>query len=438
MSRNKISWWSCIALIISSMVGTGVYTSLGFQLVSIPSGFVIVLLWTVGGILALFGALSYAELGCMFPRSGGEYNLLGRIYHPAVGFAAGVISATVAFAAPVALAAIAFGKYFAAVFPAVPMELSGGLALITMTSVHLRTINTGSRFQRLITLLNVLLILSFLATAFLRTGSQQIEMLPVPGDAKYMLSSSFAVSLMYVMYAYSGWNAPIYIGDEIRDVRTILSSALAAGTVIVMALYVGLNSAFLWSTPVSAMQGQVEVANIAGDFIFGHEGTKIASGLICVGLLGCISSMMWVGPRVLQIMGEDIHQLRFFSVVTEEGIPLRAILTQLVIAGAMFVTAAFERVLMFAQSAMLISSLLCVAGVIVLRVKEPDIERPFHCPGYPLTPLLFIGINLFAIYYVMLEKPLEAGLGAGVFLLSAVFFFIMNRGQKMEERQASG
>ncbi len=436
MSGSKISWWSCIALIISSMVGTGVYTSLGFQLLSIPSGFVIVLLWVVGGALALCGALSYAELASMFPRSGGEYNLLSRIYHPALGFAAGVISATVAFAAPVALAAIAFGEYFAAVFPAVPPELSGGIALVAMTSVHLRTINTGSSFQRFITFLNVILILAFIGTAFLTAEPQQIEMQPVAGDGRYIFSSSFAVSLMYVMYAYSGWNAPVYIGDEIRDVRKRLSSALTLGTLIVTVLYVGVNSAFLWSAPVSAMQGEVKVANIAGRFIFGDEGTKFASILICTGLLGCISSMMWVGPRVLKVMGEDIHQLRFFSTLTEEGVPLRAIITQLVIACALFVTAAFERVLIFAQTAMLISSLLCVAGVIVLRLKEPQIERVFRCPGYPLTPVCFISINLFALYHVILEKPVESGAGAFVFLLSAVFFFMMK--QKKKEGQVPG
>lgn len=424
MTNYKISFWACVALVVSSMVGTGVYTSLGFQLESAPSPFSVIALWLLGGILALCGAFSYAELACMFPRSGGEYNLLSRVFHPALGFAAGVTSATVGFAAPVALAAMAFGKYSFAFLPGVSQEKRAVIALCLISLAHLGTLRLGSRVQRVIALVSLLLIVAFILANFMYAHPQPLSFFPGRGDGAYILSAPFAVSLMYVMYAYSGWNAPIYVGDEIANLRKGLSTALFMGTLIVLCLYVGLNAAFLYSTPAALMRGQLDVANVAGAFVFGSLGNKLASSLICISLLGCMSSMMWIGPRIIKTMGEDIGVLRFFEKTNISGIPVRAILAQLGLALLMLYTATFEAVLLFAQSAMLLSSLCCVVGVVVLRIKSPEIERPYRCPFCPLTPLFFAAVTVAMLVYAGIARPFAAGLGVAAFLFSIMLYFL--------------
>ena len=176
-------------------------------------------LWLVGGIMALCGALSYAELAAAFPRSGGEYNFLSRIYHQAVGFMAGWVSATVGFAAPVALAAMAFGQYLTGVIPGSPPLLMALLVVWLVTAVQLAGIQQAAAFQNISTLLKVALILLFIVAGFAVGEPQAVSFAPSAADWGYITSAPFFISLFYVMYSYAGWNAATYIASEIRDPR---------------------------------------------------------------------------------------------------------------------------------------------------------------------------------------------------------------------------
>jgi APA family basic amino acid/polyamine antiporter len=189
------------------MIGTGVFTSLGFQVSGLPSGFSLLLLWVIGGVCALCGALAYGELAAALPRSGGEYHFLSEIFDPAIGFVAGWASASAGFAAPVALSAIAFGHYSQGFFSgASPLVLS--LAVVgIVTVVHLCSVRTGSAFQNVFTWVKVSLILVFIVAGCALCPAQPISFVPHPGDVGLIFSAPFAVSLVYVMYSYSGWNA---------------------------------------------------------------------------------------------------------------------------------------------------------------------------------------------------------------------------------------
>src|SRR5882724_2230377 len=204
------------AIVVADMVGVGVFTSLGFQVKDIPSGFSIVLLWTVGGVVALCGVFSYGELGAMFPRSSGEYNFLGRAFHPAFGFVAGWVSATVGFAAPVALAAMAFGEYGKSVLPgAPPLALAIGVVWL-VSLVQLGGIRHSSSFQLISTVLKVVLIVAFLLCGFVIGTPQPVSFAPHASDFAQVASAPFAISLVFVMYSFSGWNAATYIIGEVR------------------------------------------------------------------------------------------------------------------------------------------------------------------------------------------------------------------------------
>ncbi len=405
---RTVSATTATAIAVADMIGIGVFTSLGFQLASIPSGFSILMLWIVGGLAALSGALAYAELAVAFPRSGGEYNFLSRIYHPALGFMAGWISATVGFAAPVALAAMAFGEYFAGVVPGAPPLLLGLVVAWGVTLVHFLGVRTGSTFQNLSTLIKVALIVAFIVVGFSVAEPQPVSFLPQPGDLGYILSAPFAVSLVFVMYSYSGWNAATYIAGDVREPERTMPTAMLVATLVVMALYVLLNAVFLYTTPMAAMAGQLNVAQIAGEHIFGATGGRVVAGLICIGLVSAISAMMWIGPRVTVAMGEDFPLLRVFSQRAPNGVPVAALSLQISVVTVLLLTQSFEAVLDFIQFSLTLCSFLAVLGVIVLRIQRPELPRPYKVWAYPVTPLVFLGVTGFMMYYLVSERPAQS------------------------------
>src|SRR5438477_4368312 len=310
---HRISLLTATCIVIANMIGTGIFTSLGFQVGDLPSGFASVVLWTVGGVCAMCGALSYAELAAALPRSGGEYHFLREIYHPSLGFVAGWISATVGFSAPVAIAAMPFGTYLAEIFPAINPLVAAMATVWIVTLVLLCDLRLGSAFQIGSTILKVVLIAVLTGAGFYINKTQPISFFPMKGDGALIASVPFAISLYWVMYAYSGWNASTYISSEIRDPARNIPLSVGFGTLLVAVLYITMNAAFLRTTPISEMIGKQQVALIAGTHIFGATGGKVMAALICLGLISTVSSMMWIGPRVTATMGEDLGALGWLA-----------------------------------------------------------------------------------------------------------------------------
>jgi basic amino acid/polyamine antiporter, APA family len=425
---------TAIALAVASMIGIGVFTSLGFQVKDLPSGFTLLMLWVVGGVVALCGALSYAELATAFPRSGGEYNFLSRIYHRAVGFIAGWVSATVGFTAPTALAAMAFGSYFAGVVPGVP-PLALALALVwSVALVLLRGIDRASTFQNVSTLIKVALIVVFIVAAFLLGTPSSISFAPSAADVGHIASPAFAVSLAFVMYSYAGWNAVTYIAGEVRDPQRTLPYSVIVAVVTVTVLYVGLNAVFLYSTPVDELSGQIDVAVISGHHIFGDTGGRIVGALICIGLVSTVSAMMWIGPRVIMVMGEDFPLLSPFARRTASGVPTLAMLFQLVVVTLLLLTQGFESILEFIQFSLTVSSFLTVLGVIVLRFTQPELPRPYRVWGYPLTPLVFLAVSLFMMINLVVQRPAQALAGTVMMLTGLLIFALSLRYPRTQSR----
>jgi basic amino acid/polyamine antiporter, APA family len=399
--REAISLLTATCIVIANMVGTGIFTSLGFQVGDLPTGFAIMALWAIGGVCALCGALSYAELGAALPRSGGEYHFLREIYHPAVGFVAGWISATVGFAAPVAIAAIPFGTYLAGVFPGLnPLALSLAVVWIT-TLVLLRDLRLGSGFQNISTILKVVLILLIIGAGFYVKGTQPISFLPVSSDRALVVSTPFAVGLYWVMYAYSGWNASTYIMGEVRNPTRTIPLSLALGTLLVTVLYLGINAVFLRTTPVAEMVGKQDVGLIAGVHIFGESGGKVMAIFIALGLVSAVSAMMWIGPRVTMTMGEDLPALSWLARRSARGIPVRATLVQFSIVNLLILVTTFQKVVNYVQFSLTLFSALTVLGVFVLRWQRPGLPRPYRTWGYPVTPAIFLVVSGWMLWHLL-------------------------------------
>ncbi len=426
---RKVGLTTCTALVMANMIGTGVFASLGFQVAALHSPFLILVLWAVGGVVALCGALSYAELAAALPRSGGEYNFLRHIYHPAIGLMGGFVSVVVGFTAPIALTAILVGKYVAAAVPNAPaMTISVGLVL-ALALLHAVTVRTSGNFQIAITSLKIGLILAFIALGFWK-GFQQPEIfLPRGGDLALAFSAPFAMSLMWVYYSYSGWNAAVYIIGEVRNPERTVPWALLLATVMVTIMYVILNAVFLGSGPMEGFEGKKEVGEIAAANLLGEQGGRVMSGLISAGLISAISAMTWAGSRVAQMAGRDFYPLRFLARTSAGGVPHVALLLQTVIVLVMMATMTFETVLMYAQFAITMCGFLTVLGVIVLRWRQPDLPRPFRCWGYPVTPLVLLGVDLFALSYTAMANPGHAAASVCTLLAGIGLYFLVRRGK---------
>jgi APA family basic amino acid/polyamine antiporter len=415
------------AVVIANMIGTGVFTSLGFQLLEIRSGFLIVLLWALGGLIALCGAMSYAELGAALPRSGGEYNFLSRIFHPAAGFVSGWVSATIGFAAPTALAAMTFAAYAlssigAGEQPALE-KLLAVLLVLVLTAVHSFRRRQSGGLQAIFTVLKIGTILLFCGAALVFAGAgQPVAFTPAPGDAAMLAGGAFAVSLIYVSYAYSGWNAATYLANELEDPRRDLPLILFTGTEIVTLLYVALNAVFLKVAPMDQLTGQLEVGYVAAVSAFGEESARYTGLVLALLLVSTVSAMTLAGPRVLQVIGEDFPVLRALARVNGDGLPYVAIVLQSTVAVIFILTSGVESVLVFAGFTLALNSFATVLGVFVLRIREPDLRRPYRTFGYPITPLLYLVLMGWTLGYVLYTRPAEGWFGIALIASGAAMY----------------
>jgi len=406
-SRRSLGFAAALAVVIGNIVGTGVFTTLGLQVQETTDGFALLALWTIGGLIALAGALSYAELSAAIRGSGGEYRFLGRIYHPAIGAVAGWVSIGAGFAAPVALAAMALGRYAGPLLGVAPQTLAI-IAILAATGVHLLAPAIGGRVQVAVTALKVLLIAGFIVVGLLHGNPTPLSFAPTAGSWGVIASGPFALSLIFVSYAYSGFNASSYFQAEVIDAERNVPRSLVTGTALVMVLYVGLNWVFLRTTPTADMAGQVEVGAIVAGHVLGDSGGRIMSGLIAILLVSTISAMTLAGPRVIEAMAEDLPPLRALAQRSPTGSPSRAVLLQGALALAFVLTDSFAGVLTYSGFTLTLSTLLTVVGVIVLRRREPDLARPYRVWGYPWTPLFFAGFALWTMLIVIRDRPMEA------------------------------
>ncbi|MGI9272614.1 MAG: APC family permease [Woeseiaceae bacterium] len=427
---RKFKYTTITAVVIANMVGTGVFTSLGFQLLDIQSGFVLLMLWAIGGLIALSGAMTYAELGAAMPRSGGEYNFLTRIYHPAVGFASGWVSATVGFAGPTALAAMTFAAYATSSIggdanPWLQKAIACGL-IIALTFVHASTRRNSGGLQVAFTVLKVAVIVAFcIAALWMVDTTQPVRFAFAAEDMPLLTSGAFAVSLIYVSYAYTGWNAATYLSGELENPQKTLPWILMAGTLVVTVLYVALNFVFLRVAPIEAMTGQIEVGYIAADAAFGDVAGRFAGLVLSLLLISTVSAMTVAGPRVLQVIGEDIRQLRVLGRTNKDGVPATAIVVQSSLAIIFILSSSFESVLVFSGFILALNSLVTVLGVFVLRWRQPDLERPYRTFGYPITPLIYLSLTLWTLAFVLQNKPLESLLGLMVIGFGLVVYIAL-------------
>ncbi|MDG1133322.1 MAG: amino acid permease [Pseudomonadales bacterium] len=424
-SSDFFSSRTAITLVVANMIGTGVFTSLGFQLLDIQSAPIILVLWFIGGVVALCGALCYAELGAALPRSGGEYNFLSRIYHPSAGFVSGWVSVTVGFSAPTAAAAITAATYFKSVFPETPV-MPMGLGLVALIgALHFGSRRGSANFQQLFTSIKILLILVFIGAAWWQVGQlQSVVWVPRVEDFSLVGTGAFAVALIYVNYAYTGWNAATYLSGEVENPTQALPRILVIGTALVTVLYLLLHAMFLSVAPMSAMAGKAEIGFVVAGFAFGETGAKVVGVMLSILLISTVSAMLLAGPRALQVMGQDFRVFSWLAKETKSGVPAIAVGLQVAITLLLIITSSFESIIIFSGTILALNSLSTVLGLSVLRVREPNLPRPFRLPWYPLPLVVYAVIVSWTLVYLVIERPVEVLWALGLIALGLLVYVV--------------
>lgn len=427
-----IGYPTALLIVIASMIGTGVFTTLGLQAEAVPDGAALLLLWVLGGLVALCGALCYAELAAALPRSGGEYHFLSRIFHPRLGQLAGWVSVTVGFSAPVALASMALGRYAGTFLPVDPLWIAI-VAVLAVTALHSFDLELGGAFQVVATLVKVAVIVFFCAAGLVYGGvAGSLSLSPSGETLGLVLSAPFGLSLIYVSYAYSGWNAAAYLADEVEEPQRTVPLALVHGTLVVTGLYLLLNLTFLRTIGPKELAGTLEVGALSARNIFGEEGGVVLSLVLSLLLASTISAMVLAGPRVLERIAQEVPALHFLSIRNRRGAPTRAVLLQQGLAMGLIVTGTFDAVLTFAGFTLALFSALTVAGVFRLRRTQPHLPRPFRVPLYPLPPLVFLVVSGVSLVMVVGERPREV---AAVVALLGVGWLLVRRGRGGHSQQ---
>lgn len=421
-AKQKIGWKTAAALVISSMIGTGIFTSLGFQLNDIQNTWSVILIWSLGGVFAMIGAFTYAELGTNFDESGGDYIFLSKLIHPLVGYVYAWTSLTVGFTAPIAISVMAMQSYLNPINPDIFNDWFGVAIILILAAVHSVSIGQSGKFHNISTAIKIGFILMLILLGF--------WYLPVQENAIDLSSSwqeeiflpGFAVALVFVTYAYTGWNAAAYIVDEIDDPRRNLPKALLIGSALVTILYVLVQVVFLKHASVADLSGKVEVAFIAFKNLFGPERGNWVSYFIAIQLIATISGYLWTGSRITFAMSKDHSLWSKLAVKNKNGIPVRALWLQAIISILLTLTGTFEQVLLYASFVLQLMGTLTVASIFWLKGRTGAYRSPFK----PLLQIAFVIFSTWILGYMLFERPKESAIGL-LFVATGVGTYFMSK-----------
>lgn len=414
--HRTLGFWSATALVIASMLGTGVFTTSGFLLTDLKSPWFVLAAWAVGGLVAMLGALSYGALARHIPESGGEYLFLSRTLHPAAGCVAGWISLLVGFSAPIAAAANAFGEYTKEWFPGVAPSMTGTILLMVVSAVHAWNVRHGAATQNLAVLLKLLLI-----SVFIGLGVSRITSLPAPASSTFSLPA-FTMSLVWVSFSYAGWNAAVYLGGEVTNPEQTLPRSLLAGTLAVTALYLALNAVFMLAVPAEVISGRLEVGRLVAEHLGGRSWANGTALLICLALVSSVSSFVMTGPRVYARMAADGFLPPWLA--QKSGPPRAAILFQFAVALLMLWTASYQSLLTFIGFTLSLSTAATVFGLVVLRRR---LGASVQVPGWPWVPVTFVIAILGMTSLSVARAPLPSLAGLAVLGIGCLFWRLSPR-----------
>jgi len=438
--QRRLGLFPSTNIVVANMIGAGIFTTSGLLMAGLNNPLLMLALWLAGGVLALCGALSYGELGAAMPGAGGEYHFLSKLFHPLFGFLSGWVSFIVGFSAPIAASAMGFSEYFCRALPDIPRWFdNAGLMnqastktflsiaiILIFTFIHYRGLKTGAVVQNILTILKVALILFLLTAGFLSGKGDASNFSAVAGVSSGLAGwKTIGLSLMWIMFAYSGWNASTYLGAEIKNPSKILPRSLLYGTGIVMFLYLSINVLFIYAINPEEMKGVISVGGLAMGNLFGPSADRLFSLLIAFALFSSLSAFIIIGPRVYYSMAND--GLFFKSVARihpKFQVPSNSIILQCIIAMILVLTGTFEQVLTYMGFALGIFPILTVSGVFRLRNQNPTAVR---LPGFPFTQILYVLVGVLILVLSFLERPVESSIASLTVIAGIPAYYLFKR-----------
>jgi len=438
--KPKLGLFSTTNIVIANMIGAGIFTTSGLLMKDLHHPIIMLLLWVAGGAIAFCGALSYGELGATYPQAGGEYIFLSKLFHPTFGFLSGWVSFFVGFSAPIAASAIGFSEYLTRAFPkllhlglfdpsieaALLKKLYAVLVIIIFTMIHLRGIEFGARIQNYLTLLKVLLIVGLVLVGF-SLGNGNLAHFSMGKTFTFNFSGwkTLGLSLMWIMFAYSGWNASAYIGSEIKNPVKNLPKSLFIGTGIVMLLYLCLNILYVYALSPSQMEGVISIGGAAAANLFGRGFESWLSVLMSFALFSSLSAFIILGPRIYYSMAKDNYFFKFAAHVHPRfRVPTKSIMLQGLIAIFMVFLGTFDQILTYMGFSLGVFPILAVLGVFKLRKNKLS---KYKSPGFPVLPIIYILAALSILTLAFLERPIESLIAIGTVLIGIPIFFIFKK-----------
>ena len=438
---RKLGLFPVTNIVVANIIGAGIFTTTGFLMDSLGNPLLLITLWFVGGIIAFCGAIAFGELGATFPEAGGEYIFISKLFNPLLGFLSGWLSLIVGFSAPIAASAIGFSGYLLLAFPSLQSslliseiisqdlfeKLLAIIVILIFTLIHSRGIVFGTRVQNVLTILKVVLIIGLIIAGFtIGTGSFENFQKTESYEFSFSGWKSIGLSLIFVMFAYSGWNSATYIGSEIKYPRRVIPMSLLISTGIVMVLYLLLNGFFVYAISPEELKGVPEIAGLAAGKAFGNMAETVISLLISFALVSSLSAFIILGPRVYYSMTREGYFFAFAAKIHPKyKVPVGAILLQSSIAIVLVLSGTFEQILVYMGFSLGIFPILAVLGVFKLRLKG---KSALKLPGFPFAHVIFIVAGIGMLTLTFLERPLESSIAVLTALSGIpVFYWFKNR-----------
>ena len=455
--QRQLGVWSATALVVSNMVGTGIFTTTGFLAGDLGQPSLVLGIWLVGALFALAGALCYSELGINFPTSGGEYVYLRQAYGPVWGFLSGWVSFFAGFSAPIAAAALAFAGYLAFIFPALGQEssalkwefagitwqlgptqmLAAGLVLV-LTLLNCVGIVLVARVQNVLTLIKVVVIAAFVLFGLLAgQGNWNNFSVAAVRTSGTPLIEQFAISLFWVMFGYSGWNAATYVAEELREPHRTLPRALLLGTVAVALMYLALNIVFIYGAPLETMKGVVAVGALAASALFGPQVAGLFGALMALAIVSTVNAMITIGPRVYYAMAKDGAFVNVAARLNPRSrVPVAAVVCQGVCAMLMTFTS-FPQLVTYIGFSLTFFTVLAVSSLFVLR-RRPGWQRlPAVSVAFPLVPASYLLIGAWMIYFGFMLRPAISAAAVVTLITGAVVYYARLRLERTRRELAT-
>ncbi len=426
--KRQLGLFTCIMLVIGNIIGVGIFTTPGEIARDLPSAGWVLIAWVIGGLMALAGALTYAELGSMMPKAGGNYVFLKEAYGPLWGFLYGWAYTLVTSPGTIALLAIGFGEYLGLPTGGLTSKVFSIVVILVLTALNSQGVKLGASVMDAITLFKVVAMVVLVGVGLALGNGSVHHFVPFFQGSTTGILTAIGAALVPMAFAYSGWNSTVVVAEEVENPGRVIPLSLFFGTLATTAIYVLMNVVYLYAIPLEQLVGEVEVAHSAAALLFGPWTSKLVTGLVATSVLGCLSASLLANPRTVFALSRDGYFFKFAAGVhPKHGTPSGAIIFQGVWACVLVLIGDFNTILKVMSVPLVIIGTMTVLSIYVFRWKLPNAERPYRCWGYPVLPAVYVLISLFMLYATVVKRGVYGPIGILVFVFGVPAFYLWKK-----------